>query len=468
MSIRHRFSAWLELMRRYRAHFSHFWKQRKALTPPPLKTEEAEFLPAVLSLQLAPVSPSGRWTARLLMALIVCLLLWSIFGRVDIIVAATGKIIPSSRAKTIASVETARVEQIFVHDGQVVRAGQPLLVLDTHIIDHEQKRAEVDQDMGALQVARSRALLDSINSGKFIDLHVNGDLPADKLTAARSQLASQWSNFISRLQGLNGQVSIYGMQLPLAVQSAQDYKELAKNHDVSVTAWLEKEQAKLELQGKLSDARNQRDAFIAETRKKTEDELNEGLRQQQEAQEDARRAGARISQLQITAPADGIVQQLGVHTPGGVVTAAQTLMVIVPEQNQIEIEAIVENRDIGFIHQGQRAAVKIDAYDYTKYGMMQGEVTYVSRDAMNAGSDNVYAGAAPDRAGGSEEAHGSQNSQYAVHIRLDEKSMNIDGKPSALRPGMSTSVEIKTGSRRVIEYFLSPLIQHTHESMNER
>ncbi|MEW7314997.1 HlyD family type I secretion periplasmic adaptor subunit [Buttiauxella gaviniae] len=468
MSLQHRYLAWRELMQRYRAHFSYFWKQREALTPPPLKSEEAEFLPAVLSLQLAPVSPAGRWTARLLMALIICLVVWSVVGKVDIIVAATGKIIPSTRAKTIASVETARVEQIFVDDGQTVRAGQPLMTLDTHVIEHEQKRAEVDQDMAELQVARSRALLASITANKLTELSASNNISADKLSSARSQLDSQWLNFTSRLEDLDGEITRYSMQLPLAAQRAQDYKDLAKEHDVSVTSWLEKEQDKIELQGKLTDARHQREAFIAETRKKTEDELNEGLRQQQEAQQDVQRADAHKTQLQLTAPVDGVVQQLAVHTVGGVVTAAQPLMVIVPEQNQVEIEAIVENKDIGFIHKGQQAAVKIDAYDYTKYGMMQGEVTYVSRDAMDAGSNNIPDNMAANRGEASESAAKPQNSQYSVHIRLDQKTMNIDGEPSALKPGMSTSIEIKTGSRRVIEYFLSPLIQHTHESLNER
>ena len=465
MSLRLRHTAWCELVKRYRSHFAYFWKQRHALTPPALKAEEAEFFPAALALQLAPVSPTARWTARLLMAIIVFLVLWSVFGKVDIIVSASGKIIPSSHAKTIASVETARVSQIYVTDGQAVRAGAPLLVLDTQIIDHEKMRAAVGQDTAALQVARSRALLASLSANKFTELSDAGNIAAEKVTDARRQLASQWLSVESRLQDLDGEINRYSLQLPLVRQRVQNYKDLAQNHDVSVSSWQEKEQEKIELEGKLADARHQREAYIAETRKKTEDELNEGLRQQAEAHQDVERADAHKTQLQLTAPVDGTVQQLAVHTLGGVVTAAQPLMVIVPKQNQVEIEAMVENKDIGFVHKGQHAAVKIEAFDYTKYGMMQGEVNYVSRDAMNAGAASP--GDNPPASHG-ENAPKAQNSQYAIHIRLDQKTMDIDGEPSALRPGMSASIEIKTGSRRVIEYFLSPLIQHTHESLNER
>lgn len=465
MSLKLRYLAWRELMQHYRSHFAYFWKQRRSLTPPSLKANEADFLPAALALQLAPVSPTARWTARILMILIVFMLLWAVFGKVDIIVSSSGKIIPSSHTKTIASVETARVERIYVQDGQTVHAGEPLVLLDTHMIDHEKNRAQVSVDMATLQVERSRALLASINANTFIALtHVEMIAP-EKVADARHLLDSQWQNFASRIAESAGEINRYNLQLPIVRSRAENYKELARNHDVSVSSWQEKEQDKIELEGKLADARHQLESFITDTRKKTEDQLAEGLKQQAEALQDVQRAAAHKTQLQLTAPVDGTVQQLAVHTIGGVVTAAQPLMLIVPQQNQIEIEAIVENKDIGFIHKGQNAAVKIEAFDYTKYGMMQGEVSYVSRDAMNAGAGNP--GENP-QSRQSDNAQKPQNSQYAIHVRLDNKTMDIDGEPSPLKPGMSASIEIKTGSRRVIEYFLSPLIQHTHESLNER
>ncbi|KQN54468.1 hypothetical protein ASE99_23835 [Serratia sp. Leaf51] len=465
MSLKHRYAAWCELLAHYRRNFSWFWQHRNAMTPPALKAEEAEFLPAALSLQLKPASPTARWTGRILMMMVLFLFLWSFFGRVDIIVSASGKIIPSERSKTIAAVETARVMQIFVSNGQKVRAGEPLLVLDSGIIDHEQKRAQISQDMAALQVLRSRALLSSIEAGRLLPLNGTDGLAADRVEEARNQLESQWFNIASRLRDLDGEITRYNLQLPIVSKRVQNYKALAKNHDVAVTAWEEKEQERIELQGKLADARHQRAAFLAETRKNIAEELTSGMKQQQEAQQDVLRAAAHKTQLQINAPVDGIVQQLTTHTVGGVASAAAPLMVIVPEQSRVEIEAIVENKDIGFIEKGQKAAVKIEAYDYTKYGMLNGVVTYVARDALNAGTDNI----SPQSSGDSgNELQKPQTSQYTVHVQLDRRSMDIDGNKVTLRPGMSSSIEIKTGSRRVIDYFLSPLIQHTHESLNER
>lgn len=465
MSLKHRYAAWRELLGHYREHFKWFWKRRHSLTPPALNANEAEFLPAALSLQLAPVSPTARWTARILIMLVLSLLLWACLGKVDIIVSATGKIVLSERTKTIASVETARIAKILVDDGQKVRAGQPLLVLDTGMIEHEQQRAEVDHDMATLQVLRSRVLLASVDAGKLLPLSGTEGISASNVELSRQQLADQWANVTSKLRDLDGQISRYQQQLPLVSQRAKNYRDLAQNRDVAVSAWQEKEMDRIELEGKLADARHQRASFLAETRKNTAEELNTGLKQQQIAFQDIQRAAAHKSELEILAPVDGIVQQLAAHTVGGAVSATTPLMMIVPEHSQIEIEAVVANKDVGFIKKGQKVAVKIEAYDYTKYGMVNGVVNYISRDAMNAGSDNIAK--KPD----SEQQSNNQQlqaSEYTVHVQIDRNSLLVDGTPALFRPGMSTSIEIKTGSRRVIDYFLSPLIQHTHESLNER
>ena len=144
---------------------------------------------------------------------------------------------------------------------------------------------------------------------------------------------------------------------------------------------------------------------------------------------------------------DGTVQQLTVHTVSGVVPAAQPLMLIVPRQKQIEVEAFMENKDIGFVKEGQPAAVKIDAFEYTKYGTISGRVTHVSRDAIKDEKKGLI---------------------YSVKVVLDKASILVEGHDMPLSAGMSANVEIKTGTRRVIEYVLSPLLQHRRESLNER
>lgn len=465
--VSHRIEAWQELWNRYKAHFLHFWQRRHEITLPDLQPHESEFLPAALSLQTAPLSPATRWITRILIGMIAFVLIWSIFGRMDIIVNASGKIIPSERTKSIAAVETARVDKLYVEEGQVVNAGDSLVELDTRMSDRERDKAIGERDTAGLQIARSRALLASIEANVLQPLTGTDGIAQERILDAVEHLQSQWRDYQSKRQRLDGEITRYSRQLPLISQRARDYKALAKDHDVSVHAWLEKEQDKAEVEGKLADATNQRDALISETRKNAQDQLNEGLKFASSSHQDAERAIAHSDLLRLTAPVDGTVQQLTVHTVGGVVQAAQPIMVIVPKQNQIEIEAFVENKDIGFIHEGQEAEVKVETFDYTKYGTIKGKVLHVSRDAIDPNGT-----AAMDTLQNKDKQKKDQDKPkgavYSVKVLLDQNRMNIDGREVPLTPGMSASIEVKTGSRRIIEYFLSPLIQHTRESLNER
>ena len=467
-NFRHQLAAWIELWQRYRSHFSHYWTRRQEITMPALKQHEAEFLPSALALQAAPISPTGRWTARLLMLLVLFCLIWSIFGKMDIIVSANGKIIPSTRVKTIASVETARVEKITVSEGQTVHTGDILLMLDTRLSDHERIRAEGERDMALLQVARSRAFLSSIAADRLIGLTATHGINPGLIEEAQQQLRSQWLDFVAKRQRIDAEVARYRAQEPLLAQRVKDYEELARRHDVTIHAWLEKVQEQVDLAGKHAEAMHQRDMLTAEVSKNAKDALTEGLKFSSAFHQDAMRAGVRSSLMVLKAPVDGTVQQLAAHTVGGVVTVGQALMVIVPKQDQVEIEAFVENKDIGFVREGMQAAIKIETFEYTKYGMVKGKVSHISRDAVetpaNAAADNSITG--KSIYGG--KSTQSQSPMYSVKIMLEDNKMMVDGKQEFLSPGMSASIEIKTGTRRIIEYLLSPLLKHAHESLNER
>ncbi len=456
-----------ELIERYQQHLAHFWARRHEVTPPELKAHESEFLPSALALQTAPVSPAGRWVARILLALLLALLLWSVLGKMDIIVNASGKIIPSDHSKTIASVETARVNGLFVQEGQSVVAGDFLVELDTRMSDRERDKAIGDREAALLQVARSRALLSSIKAKRFVPMVGVEGVSVERVADARHHLESQWLDFEAKLKHLEGAIVRYKRQLPLITERANDYRVLAQEHDVSRHAWQEKEREQIELEGNLADAANQRRAHIAETSKNAEDALNEGLRLAQSSGQDAERAAAHSDLLRLKAPVSGTVQQLTVHTVGGVVQSAQPIMVIVPSQHQVEVEAFIENRDVGFVREGQHVQIKIETFDYTKYGTVSGRVSRVSRDAI-ALNTQTGSGASPQAHQEDTKKDSPKGPVYAIKVVLDHSAMTIDGRQVALTPGMSVSIEIKTGSRRIIEYFLSPLMQHAHESFNQR
>lgn len=447
MSARHRLGAWVALWQHYRAVFAHAWKERKAMGGGLLSVDEAEFLPAALSLQERPLSATARWTGRILMGLVFIALLWSFLGKIDIVVTATGKVIPSDRTKTITSIDVAAVRALHVQEGQFVHAGDVLIELDTSASDSERDKAQGDASMSGLQVARSLALIEAVNRLRPPQLPKIGGVSAEQWSAAQRQLLGQWQEFYTKLVRLDGQITQFSQDLPLATQRASDYKVLLRDHDVSEHAWIEKEQARIQLAGQLEDARNQRQALIAQTTKEAHDALTEGKKTAAASYQDARRAGERSKLLRLTAPVDGTVQQLNVHTVGAAVPAAQPLMLIVPQENHVEVEAFLENKDIGFVQKGQRAEVKADAFEYTKYGTIAAHVTHVSRDAI------------PDD---------KRGLIYSVKIALDKSTIDVDGKDLPLTAGMSISAEIKTGTRRVIEYVLSPLVRHQREALRER
>lgn len=447
MSMKHKMEARGFLLKHYWKTFAKFWKSRDQLGGNLFKEQEAEFLPAALEIQEKPVSPTLRVTAKVLILLIFFFIGWAVFGHMDIVVNATGEVIPHDRTKTIAAVETASVKVLHVVEGQVVKKGDLLIELDASASDAEHDKAKSNVTEASLQIARSKAMIEAIESRKPPKILAIAGISPQKLQETQGHLESQYRDFITKLQRTEGAITRYSEALPLITQQANDYRELAKNHDVSMHAYLEKEQQRVDLEGQLNDAKNQRAALIAEVKRSAYDGRADADRVLGGAQQDVLRNAAHSKLLRLTSPVDGTVQQLTVFTIGGVVPAAQPLMKIVPKEDTVEVEAMLENKDIGFVDEGQTASVKVAAYEYTKYGVIPAKVVHVSRDAIKDEKKGLL---------------------YSVILVLDKSSISVKGKDMPITAGMSVGVDIKTGSRRVIEYFLSPLIQHKRESLNER
>jgi hemolysin D len=249
--------------------------------------------------------------------------------------------------------------------------------------------------------------------------------------------------------------------VPIARQRAQDFKNLLDRNFVSKHGYLELEQARIEQEGDLAsqnkrlqeieaalrEARGQRVELKAETRRVALDSITDGQQKVAALEQELLKAETRERLMRLISPVDGTVQQLAVHTVGGVVTPAQALMVIVPRDNPLEVEAFIENKDIGFVKPDQDAEVKIETFQYTKYGTIHAKVTSVSHDAINDQKRGLI---------------------YSTRVKMAKATINVDGAEVSLSPGMAVSVEIKTSQRRVIEYFLSPLLQHASEGLRER
>lgn len=475
MSLKLQLQATVDLLRHYATVFKHAWQQRYAMAGPGFTRQEAEFLPAALSLQETPVSPAPRIAMWLLIAFAFCALLWTIFGKIDIVATASGKIVPNSRTKTIQPFERSTIKAIRVQDGQHVKAGEVLIEFDATITGADRERLLRELATARLQVARAQGMLASLDIHRLADLKRSSGIPDEQWREASSLFEGQYREYVDKRTRFESDIAqreaeqrstlelVHKLEqtAPIARQRAEDYKNLSDKNFISRHGYLEKEQARIELEADLAtqrsrlselaaalqSARTARSALISETRRIQLDSVNEGMQKAASLEQELLKADSRNQQNVLTSPVAGTVQQLVVHTVGGVVKEADPLMLIVPADESIEIEAMLENKDVGFVRRGQEAEVKIETFQYTKYGTIPAKVISVSNDAINDEKRGLI---------------------YATRIKLDRATLDVDGREVRLSPGMAVGVEIKTGKRRVIEYFLSPLMQYGHESLKER
>lgn len=467
--------AWQDFLAHYRSVFRMAWNDRHNVSIHRYRPEEAAFLPAALAIKETPPSPLPRITAYILILLAFFIIMWAVFGRIDIVAIATGRIIVNERTKVIQPLETARVDAIHVVEGQSVKTGDRLINLDASITKADLALSQNEWHAMTLQAARARAFLTALDSGQPPQLGSLHDVPAELRSRAQSHLFGQYEELLSKLRNadadlLKRKAEITSARslirriedtLPIFNEHAEDYRVLNAEGYVARHDFLAQELKRLDQVGDLTYHQNKlqellasvvqgeraRAMLIAEARRSMLDLQNEAHQKIELHRQEWNKATARNKHAQISAPVDGVVQQLAMHTIGGIVTPAQQLMMIVPNDGELVVEAMLENKDIGFVRPGHSVEVKIDAFPYTKYGTLSGRVSHVSLDAI---SDEKY------------------GLIYSVLITLEKNFLPIDGQIIRLRPGMSVGVEIRTGKRRVIEYFLMPLLQYGHESLNER
>lgn len=475
MTTGHRTGAWADLLGRYWRIVGLAWRERRTLDGQRYEAGEAEFLPAALALQQTPVSPLPRVLMWLLSSLALLTLLWSIFGHMDIVATAQGKIIPSEGTQVVQPIGTATIKAIHVREGQEVQAGDLLIELDGTVPRAERQRLQNEWHAWTLQAARAQAVLEAIASGQAPVLPAMDVVPVRALEDARRLAQGEYAALQAKLAGMDaelarrqaerqstlGQVSRLERTAPIARQRAEALKDLAGNQYVARNTFLERERERIEQESELvvqrsrvqevsaliRETRQQRDTLLAEARHANLDHLNEARERLALLEQDLIKAGQSERLTRLTAPVSGTVQQLAVRTVGGVVTEAQPLLLVVPQEHTLEIEAFLENKDVGFVRPGQEAEVKIETFPYTKYGIVPGTVTTVSDDAINDEKKGLV---------------------YALRVALSHSSIQVNGTDVRLAPGMSVTAEIKTGRRRVIEYFLGPLLEYATESLRER
>ena len=435
-----------------------------------------EFLPAAEEIVETPAAPLGALVVWLVTLLLIVALAWSYFGRIDIVAVANGKISTEGSTKIIQPAISGVVTSINVHEGQRVKKGETLLVLDKTTA--EKDVATANQSLNTARVERD-ILRRLAVGGNTDDIINNADLPDETKAMLRQFASSQTTLSAARRQAAGGIISNYQQQLQFNQQAknqletnAQNLKnrkaEIEKqlpnanpvdklrlqnelsNIDQRITsadsAILGQNQQLLQSQSALTQAQNQSQTQTAETNSAFNNQIIAAEKRIIELENNLVKAKQALAQTIITAPVDGTVLSLTVKTIGGVVNAGQQLAQIVPEKVPLYVDAALDNQDIGFVKSGQRVVVKVATYPFQRYGYLEGTVENISPDAIQDDKKGLI---------------------YKAKIKLNDDKSSKQNQLKLL-PGMSVSAEITTGRRRIIEFFLDPLITKTEDSLKVR
>ena len=435
-----------------------------------------EFLPAAEEIVETPAAPLGALVIWLVTLLLIVALAWSYFGRIDIVAVANGKISTEGSTKIIQPAVSGVVTNINVHEGQRVKKGETLLALDKTTA--EKDAATVNQSLNTARVERDilRRLAVGGNTDEIIN---NADLPDETKAMLRQFASSQTALSAARQQAVNSTISNYQQQLQFNQQAknqletnAQNLKnrkaEIEKqlpnanpvdklrlqnelnNIDQRITsadsAVLGQNQQLLQSQSALTQAQNQSQTQNAETNSAFSNQIITAEKRIIELENNLVKAKQILAQTTITAPVDGTVLLLTVKTIGGVVNAGQQLAQIVPEKVPLYVDAALDNQDVGFVKPGQRVVVKVATYPFQRYGYLEGTVENISPDAIQDDKKGLI---------------------YKAKIKLNDDKSSKQNQLKLL-PGMSVSAEITTGQRRIIEFFLDPLMTKADESLKVR
>lgn len=437
--------------------------------------DEREFLPAALEIMETPASPAARWTIIVLAAFFSIAVAWSVIGTIDVVAVAQGRVVPAGGVKQIQPLEIGVVRAIHVKEGQHVAAGDVLVEIDP--TESEVDRGQLTQELmtGAIELARLHALVARLDgrAGAVLRPPEGADPVLVRLheqrletdsAAHEAQLASldaELSRRIAERQSTVAEIEKLEQTLPLIAEREQSLASLVKKGVSPKPNWLEvktlliettqnvaiQRHKLLEAEAGMEAAVKERNRAQAEAKKDALAQMLEARNRYDQAALALRKAEVREELRTLRAPVGGVVQQLQIHTVGGVVQPAQPVMVLVPDDAPLEISAMVLNKDKGFVRDGQEAEIKVESFPFTKYGTIQGVVRHVSGDAIQDENLGLV---------------------YETRVDMRTSSIHADGEEIPLAPGMNVTVEVKTGDRRIIEFLISPLLRYQDEALRER
>lgn len=434
-------------------------------------TEDKEFLPPAVEILEKPPSPAGRVLIWVILCLFLLAILWSFIGEIDEVVVARGKVIPIGYTKVLQSEDKGIVKRILVQEGQKVKEGDLLMELD---------RTMSESDLNALK--KEIAYYNTNIRRIMAELEDKPFMPEAGSPVDSKDFVQQMSLYRSRQSEKKAKMEYYDAQirqkedsvrvaesslvkykelLAIARERETNLKEIVEVGAISKYTYLEYKGKRIELeqnvnmniselsaaQAEAKAARQEKAQYQAEWNRQLQEELINSRKQYNSLKESERKAELKNKLIEIKAPVDGAVHKLDIHTVGAVVTEAQPLMEVVPEGTPMEVESWMENQDVGFVLPGMPVEIKVDAFNFQKFGTLKGKVREISPDAIE------------DK---------ERGQLYRVMVSLDEEKLHMDNRDLQIYPGMAVSAEIKTRKKRIIDFFLEPFQTYKSEALRER
>jgi len=449
-----------------------------------MQADPADFSPPLLRIQQKPPAPLAGWMLRILIALVAGVILWAALGRLDIVAVADGKLVPSSYLKIVQPAEQGIVKEILVREGEKVTAGQVLVRMDPVLTEadvrsiqaeHDNKRIalrRIDAQLSAKSFQREGGDADSLFAPVAAQYAANVRAYENALAQEKTLLEKARHD----LAGAQATKAKLEQVLPHYVEQERAFEKLAKDGFAGRIMYTDKQRERIE---KEQDLRTQESvirssqALIEQSEKKMAQITADYRRQLQTERIDVsaqlEKAGQELAKqshrrglLELRAPQAGIVKDLATHTAGTVAAPGTILMTLVPEGDKLIAEVWVSNQDVGFVRPGQEAKLKLAAFQFQKYGLLEGKVLHVNADATEAPSANTRS----DALTGRDRPMGPL--AFRALVELASQELVADGRRYVLQPGMQVAGEIHLGTRSILEYLVSPVQKAFHEAARER
>ena len=431
------------------------------------KDDSCEFKPILSEIEEEPESPLGLFTFWTIIALITISIIWLIVGKVDIVITTRGIVIPAGESKVIQPLDTGVIRQIFVKEGDYVRQGQALLEIDPSTTEPALESSEENHKNIQFEINRLNAQAkglpylpppptsepaftqNELYSANISSLNDQLQMRNNELKSINEEIKSaesEQNNFKNLLNtSLDKEVSLKKVIDIIAkdeyTKTVDDIHSYRTEVDKSTFKLQQLQYKKLQLNNEISYIKQN---FKSETLK----ELVQKQVQETQLKSDVKQIEFRNQKQKITSPVDGYIDKLLIHTIGVVVTPAQNLISITPANSPLLIKATVLNEDIGFVKEKMPVQIKVDTYSFQKYGLLKGVVKNVAKNSVISDA--------------------KQGSVYQIYITPLQQTLMVEGKQEKITSGMSVSAEVKVGKRRIIEFFIYPLIKYFNEGISVR